>query len=209
MPPFPLLDGDASAEYEKKEEHKLNLLFAEFKIAPEAPDKWRELALSLARAHVPGFYSMRPSGRPTWWTDARRVALYRQVCRKLEQGDHTLKGICGEIATNRRLRRTRKKEGVKEQTSAGTLAKVFQEEQRRQHELEKNTRILVVPGQPGRFLGDQDTILLFRTDLRRFAYPFEHKLYAFPKRLEPLPDTTGLIDQIIDRLQAGMSGRAR
>src|SRR5262249_27060146 len=154
--------------YERKEEHKLNLLLAEFGIALDAPDKWKELALSLARAHVPGFYSMRHRrGRRTWWTDARRVALYRQVCRKLDQGGHTLNEICEQIANNGRHRR---KGRDNEQISGGTLAKVFQEEKRRQTRLEKNTRVITIPDHADGLLRG---LFLYRIDLARFVEPIE------------------------------------
>jgi len=74
---------------------KLPLLLDHFGIPREEPDKWLELACRLARAHVPGFRTVKPkkSGAPQEWGEIELAALHIEVEMLTKQG-MTAKEAC-------------------------------------------------------------------------------------------------------------------
>lgn len=77
--------GDAQAAqryYDSLWDAKLEALFERYSIDPAAPDVWKQLAISLAREHVPGMDAgpaPKKPGRPRSWEDGLNVKLLRAV----------------------------------------------------------------------------------------------------------------------------------
>jgi hypothetical protein len=70
------------AEIERALAGKLPALFAHFGIREDDPDRWRQLALALARKHVPGFGVVHATGAPTKETVELLCRFYRFFIQK-------------------------------------------------------------------------------------------------------------------------------
>jgi hypothetical protein len=69
------------AAMSKRASEKMQLLFKHYKIDPSEEQSWKELAISLAHAHVPGLqpaFRAKPGRKPTW---------------KAEQGDELVRAV--------------------------------------------------------------------------------------------------------------------
>lgn len=80
-------------------DEKFDLLCVHFFIGRDDPDKWRKLALSLAKAHVAGFQEKGTAtkGRPKAWRDADEFALWQQF-RKLVEGGQSERNAAAIMA---------------------------------------------------------------------------------------------------------------
>lgn len=80
-----LLTGEMKAReaaiIERAIAEKLPPLFAHFDIRANDPDRWRQLALALARKHVPGFQAVRGMGAPVKESVDLLCRLYRYFIR--------------------------------------------------------------------------------------------------------------------------------
>lgn len=89
----------------RAEQAKLPQLFEHFGVKADDPDAWRDLALALARKHVPGFMTARNPGRPVKIPVTSLYSLFmicRQKARQLPASvSVTDKRVCDALAKDK------------------------------------------------------------------------------------------------------------
>jgi hypothetical protein len=92
------------AEIAGGEAERIDALLRHFDISDADEDKWHQLALALARQHVPGFKLVRAKGRPITASVDTLYALYRQARIKSHQLSRAVKvtdaRICAALAAD-------------------------------------------------------------------------------------------------------------
>jgi hypothetical protein len=88
-----LIDERAAEEF-----RRMNVL-AESMGIPDSPTRWYQLALGLARIHVPELKTSRDEGAPAKWNPVSRILLANMVAREMARDGLTKAAACQRLAT--------------------------------------------------------------------------------------------------------------
>ncbi|HEV7254496.1 MAG TPA: hypothetical protein VGN97_15530 [Mesorhizobium sp.] len=90
------------------EDERLPQLFEHFGISPASEDAWQNLALALARKHVPGFSAVRERGAPVTRDAFVKYRLYKWSRRKKNalagRGNVTQRQVCEALSRDRQFK---------------------------------------------------------------------------------------------------------